>query len=362
MAFLSIYKMIIKINDSVFTEIIENNFLLTWQRFISTIIRTAEQGHHLFIINPEMLHYIIESDKISDYSKYILKEITRRSFYTFEELDGRQTFSFTVNKSETEFEIDILTTQAFEIDKLLQPSEIILEDIEDNVIYNQILISYIKHQGITAHFYYRPLNGGGDGSSRLVATHYRYNKNIHAIFDTDKKHPNDNIGKTARKIIEEFSKIGLNNNYHILDCHEVENLHPIQSFKEKADQHQSKTVLFIEHAISINESTYKFFDFKQSHKFCDIFNNESDFAKFWRDIYNTCNIEGVDINSFKSDPQKHKHTITPKLSTVVGLLKDDMAKGVCKHTKIEEIFPKQLQETWKEIGKNASLDICSTTD
>ena len=342
--------MIIEIHESIFTSKVSKDFIMHWQRFISCVVRTAELGHHFIVINPEMIETIRSLTSISEHSTFILLKIAKRSLYNYDELQSNKSLSFSL--FEKPKSVNILTTPPLEIDKLLQPTEIILEDIGDNVIYNQILKSYIQHLNITAHFHYYPLNGGGDGSFRLVTLQHKHNKNIHAIFDTDKKHPDDNIGKTARQLIQAFSALGLDNNYHTLDCHEVENLHPLQSLKNKADKSQILTVLFLEHALKLKEDAYKFFDLKKSHKFCDIFSSDTSLAKYWRGIYDSCQIEGLDFNSFKEDESKHKHTLTPQLSTVVGLLKEDIANGEYNHIKISEINPPLLQETWKSIGQS----------
>lgn len=340
--------MIIKIHESVFLNEIQEDKKIRWLAFINTLVTSVSCGHHLFTLNPQLKSEISKSSDINEYQKYILNTLIKKNTFHYETLKNSHSIELSMEQGKS---TNIIEIENHEIQRILHPTEIIIEDIGDNLLYDYILRKYKIHKKINQPTHYRPIHGGGDPCHHLVPIHFQYNNNVFSIFDSDKKHPDDRCGDTANQLIDAFNALGINNNYYLLKCSEVENLHPLQSYQNKSRDEQKITVSFLEHAIKTREDAYFYFDFKKSHKYRDVFSQKCQFSNYWRNIYETCDRKLIDLESLVSDPSKHGNSLTPKLSTVTSLLKRDLQDENYSDVSLNDIQPISLRTIWNEIGE-----------
>lgn len=346
-------KMIILIDQSVFSDTKTDSDTEKTQLFLSRLTVAIEDANHLFLIESNVIPIIENCRNLLAHQKKIMVRTARKSIYFNESFENGHSLSFTRIKKNLGLEIDILNDDLAFILRYLAKPCLVLEDATEKYLYNQIIRSYFSARKINLHVSFKVVHGGGDTTHIRCQEEYATNEHVYCICDSDKKTPFDNIGSTARKTNSFFKRINRPFNFLILNCHEVENLFPLDIISAKAKKEQNKTIEFLRMVSASNDRHYLFYDFKKSHTYYEIFVLRDEKSNFWRSCYksyheslDTCphaELFGGTISS--------RDSLLPGVGALLNHVKEDFANGLHDELSMDSISPVSVKDEWNSIGE-----------
>ncbi|GGP69871.1 hypothetical protein GCM10009409_38230 [Shewanella saliphila] len=192
-------------------------------------------------------------------------------------------------------------------------------------------------------------NGGGDGTGDEISDSDTSWLNLFSIIDSDKKHPQDNYGETAKKVIKSYSELNLLHNYRVLNVHEIENLFPLDWFLKKANQNQKDDIILLKRIYDLDNRSLFYYDFKKSFGYKAIFLKEScALASYWKPIFETTleqeKIEKLAIQS-SATIGSNDIKILGSLGTLFNAVKKDFLSN-----KLNNFQQPNLNNEWDELS------------
>ncbi|PKM18913.1 MAG: hypothetical protein CVV11_10880 [Gammaproteobacteria bacterium HGW-Gammaproteobacteria-15] len=344
--------MIIIIDPSVFADTRTQSDTEKTQLFLNRLTIAIEDSNHLFLIDSSIIPKIEACNDLLEHSRKIIIRTARKSIYFNDYFEKGAHLSFTKSKKNLGFEIDIIHDDQDIIIRYLAKPCLVLEDASEKHLYQQIIKSYSTSNNRQINVSFKTVHGGGDTTHLRCAEEYLTNEHVYCICDSDKKTPTDSIGGTARKAKTFFQKINRQSNLLILDCHEIENLLPLNVLNSKAKQDQALTIRFLEMISAVNDQHYLYYDFKKSHSYHDIFIARNTKSEFWRDYYaifhNT--LDKCPHAPLFSGEKSSKDALIPGVGALVYHVKDDFAKELHSDLRIDSITPTSVKNAWNSLG------------
>ncbi len=260
-------------------------------------------------------------------------------------------FSSAINKSASDKWIDICDYEdSYLKTSYLQSPKVVFENINDAMIYKKVCEWYL-YQVLELNSYkvsFEPINGGGDTTANVCESLLKEGIAF-SVCDSDKKSPSCEVGETARKTKEVFSKYGRSSNFILIEAHEVENLIPLDLYKECAREQQMPIINFLEKAVGLQPCCYGYFDMKKSFKYKEIWGGNKTYSDYWRCIFERVELEGFEIGESRINQSdegvKVNGTILNNLSVV-----SKFAAQKLSSMRVEELKLNGVERTWNEIG------------
>lgn len=166
----------------------------------------------------------------------------------------------------------------------LSPTILIFEDeSEENFYKNMIAIADKALLFDMKFINYELVPGSGGQSFNIFDRRRRLKRPVLCVVDSDKKHPSGGRGTTSGAFPSEKEKIEYWSKYIVLECHEIENLVPLELYKEIVFDRRSNLCIDILYKLRDrgNDSYRKYMDFKQGVS-CDKANEyDNGRAAFW---------------------------------------------------------------------------------
>ncbi|ABM23831.1 hypothetical protein Sputw3181_0981 [Shewanella sp. W3-18-1] len=355
--------MIIKLDKSIVESVTKNPESQYLLLFLEKLAQTIAYGHHCVVSDRDTLEKIICLNDISLFSKTIFRKSLNKITFLGDFLAQDFAIRFIFVDNSFDFECDfseLFVVNLFDykgsvtsIDRFLGRSNLIVEDVDDIVVYNLVMESYKLFRGDNYNLDFVPVHGGGDRSHEVCSILYTTNYNVFAICDSDKKHPQSNDGVTALKLIHFFESKKIRDRLHVLNCHEVENLIPLNVIDNKANSTQRMPVDFISNATTINLESYLYYDFKRGHKYKEVFKDENSFSEYWRGLYGafSCPLFLKRLAEFENNRLDISHNLTASTSSLISLIKKDIKDGKVVSMDISSLSPACLIPLWKLIGE-----------
>ncbi|MBJ2241711.1 hypothetical protein [Pseudomonas sp. MF6768] len=207
-------------------------------RALDNILSAHGEGKHAVWMPIETVEYLRTFDQLSSYSKRVLASLESTVIET-RRIEKKFTFHIDVdfangNRIESAPDKLVVGYNRFTDSGALQSSIFITENLLDanalvcgaavHLLYNKLFAAF------DVSLDSRP--GGGSTTYDLFKDLTDQNKFILCIVDSDLKHPNGRRGSTAKRF--KYEALGLQPTYQleILDCHEIENILPINIVKD----------------------------------------------------------------------------------------------------------------------------------
>jgi len=328
--------MIIKIDDSLLDELKKNNnnkqkMLYIFEKIAHSIIC----GKHLIIANRDILDYLSKNIELSCHARAAFKKTLNKLPYYGVMLKNseaaRLIFKSQPDDNQNFIEnhiINLFNIAQENIGKYLKTSSLVLEDQDDMYIYNEILNSFSGNIRLC----YKIIHGGGERTHEVCKSNLVQNFFTFSICDSDKKTPFCGLGDTSKKAMDFFKKNYLSGNIHVLNCHEVENLLPpkfMLFMLLHARPEQKPPIEFVIESMKVQEDACLYYDYKEGHKFQQIYIDNGNIKKFWEKLYNDTSIIQIKsrIQEYENNKLKKSDLVCSKSSTLLSSLKHKLKNG-----------------------------------
>ncbi|MBV7515046.1 hypothetical protein [Pseudomonas sp. PDM25] len=169
----------------------------------------------------------------------ILKDVTTYTIVDF----GRSNIECAIenNKKVIKIPIDSFIKLNFQ-----SSSEVVFEDINDNLIYTAVAEWYAKNvlNNKYLSLTYKKVQGGGNRTYAVYKEKQQEGETFClCITDSDKKYPTDTAGDTSA-LVREVEDTSMPLSYHLdLDFHEIENLLPLNFLEENSGTAEAKQII-----------------------------------------------------------------------------------------------------------------------
>lgn len=349
--------MIVEVDSSVVGALNESNANgHEMIELFSDILTSISRGTNLYRIKKKDLLLLSEDARLSDYHKSIAKIESANATFR-ESLDDIFDFKIKLYHSnhlsslaENDINIDVKEyrklKERYNIYFLDRPV-VVFENLNDNRVYRKIADGFLssnkEFKGL--RIIYEPYPGGGDTTHVVCRSLINEGRIVFSLVDSDKKHPYDNVGKTANDTIGVFDK---KNSVLVVGVHEVENLIPHEVLERVSRKEQAPLVEFLKVASSICDEAPKFYDLKESFSFYSIFENQnSTFAGYWKPIFEKWNpnYEADFRGLVESGDRKLSDKVLNKLSSMLPHAVDSFSDSDLS------ACPSYISDEWKRIGQ-----------
>lgn len=348
------------------------------QNAINNIGYSIKNRMHILYSERSVLEKLYKSENLSEETRRIFKNLFNRSVemklymsYTnsYIKICGEQ--NIISNKFENDKNQIIVSIDYFEEITLLNEVIILLENMKDYDVYKKIAEYFIyvnKLNNVGIRF--NDMTGGGSGISDAFSRKLSNNKySVIAISDTDKKAPNDVIGRTLKDLIEVYERFKENcigELFYSEDYGEVENLIPkyiyemainlmkdeIESYRMTAATTDKKfrniPISFKEFLIKLSnsnrEDTLRFFDFKKGLTI-DVLRKSDGVNKYWTRLLSEFGISEQDLSIWDSKINIIENYQKRPINSLVKLLENESVEDLSE--KIED----DKKDLWNEIGR-----------
>lgn len=279
-------------------------------------------------------HLLMSSESFCDRFKNKIEDSRARSALHY--LENHLSYSYDVdwhvkvllrNADPNKHEIDLFF---FEKTSAIQPARVIGEHINDAYFYYYVMCSMINITDIVENTSYIPDLGGGSSSLDKIDFLFRNNDSINlAIFDSDKKYPNDgNKDRMSEKLSKKYRNKKVNIGIEIINVMEVENLIPL-SFILKIHKDKANILKRINIACPV---FLNYYDFKNGIYYNGDLKNQK-YNVHIRDWYNTASRGKDDFDKFiereKSKSSEEPICIFPSIGKQI--LKSFVEQANVKH-------------------------------
>lgn len=247
----------------------------------------------------------------------------------------------------------------FDDSSKVQPVNLVSENTDDTKLFQHICRAYSfenKLNNIKTKF--QPIMGGGDQTAKQFTNYQEKGLFTICVVDSDKQHPNDSFGNTAKKVIEANDR-SVFTDYYLLECREIENLISERQLQDvcKGDQNRMRAVNFISKLEKSKNNEKRFYiDFKNGLKLLDIlaYPAGSERRKYWGNFKDLiCEHSDVDNECIATE------TCSKKPSCLIE------KKRVCRSIIMYPLGEKIFESSLKILDKLSPLKIveslCSFT-
>ncbi|MGO4308539.1 hypothetical protein AB4Z35_01510 [Pseudomonas sp. KB_15] len=225
---------------------------------IENILRSHGEGKHLLWMPHETISSLLKCDQFGFYSKKVLTELSSQVLET-RELATKFKLKIVFDFSD-QFKFSfydgawVLGFGHFRDSEVLQKPILLTENDDDAKIFVHGAKSYLFKEKIgNCDIKLEITSGGGDTTYK---TFKRYSDEqvrfVACIIDSDKDHPKAPLGSTAKKFSKVKQGYSERQYFEMLDCHEIENILPIDLVREIASTNCKSSLIFS------NPKYYKF--------------------------------------------------------------------------------------------------------
>ncbi|ALS99311.1 hypothetical protein [Lacimicrobium alkaliphilum] len=324
----------------------------------SDVFTSIGRGNNLFRIKKGDLLKLSKDYRLSEFHRNIAKIESNQATFRAA-LDDAFDFKvkiyhsdFEANLKENDINIDVKNysdlKQNYEISFLDKPI-VVFENLTDNKIYSKIaewFISSVAHfRGYKVNYDAYP--GGGDSTHSVCKELLEEGRIVFSLVDSDKKYPDDQVGKTAKDTIDVFKNVGFDNAVLVVGVHEVENLIPHSVLEKIARNEQKPLIDFLKAASQLCDMAPKFYDLKSSFSFNTIFEDQhSNFSGYWRPIFENWNVDYE--TEFRESIDLGKKKLNGR---VLNKLSSMLPHAIESFSVLEPCnCPPYVEDEWKKIG------------
>ncbi|MFS1441768.1 hypothetical protein BCU50_007840 [Vibrio sp. 10N.286.46.E10] len=339
------------VDDSIVLALLSKNDSKDASAFLEDLLKLRRCGKTLISIKKKSVLKIIDSDKLSDLDNLILSKINSDMTYSNQVISEIEDFIFCYhsdyNKDIENPRLSIDIKNYINTNKPILESSVVLEDENDDLVYSVISKWFMENFSDMKnyHIHYEPEHGGGDRTNIRCNSLIIKKHNTFSICDSDKSTPHCPVGSTAIKAKKVFTDSNLENNFLLLNVHEVENLLPINLLIHKAREQQKPALEFIENVTKITPSAYLHYDFKEGFKFKDVYVTDGNIKNYWMPIYDSHPPTEAIKSKVRSGHLKNSSVIYNQLSSMLNHAIEDLHSF-----DTSKITPPILEEQWKLIG------------
>lgn len=250
----------------------------------------------------------------------------------------------------------------------IQPVNLVAENSDDTKIISHLCRAFcFRNRFNNLKFFFKPIMGGGDHTAKEYKALQDKGVFTICVVDSDRKHPADSIGETAKKV-KLADDQSVFSDFRILECRELENLISSRQLAEacKNDSSRRRAVNFLENLEETSNGEKRLYlDFKNGLRLLDIFSYKMDspardyFGNFKDIICEFSHIDNDCITSGQCSEKKSCLTDGKKRlckSIIMHSLGDKICEAVVKYLdtlspqKLSESICKFTEKLWDTIG------------